>query len=76
MPDTKILQAILDGQTSIRGDIKRVEKKMNEGFESVKQRLDTIGLNVANLEDDTPTVEEFDNLDKRVKRLEKQVALA
>lgn len=73
MSDTKTLQAILDGQSSIREDIKRVEKKVDDGFEKVKGRLDKIGLSVAHLEDDTPTVEEFDNLDKRVKRLEKQV---
>lgn len=81
MSDTKILQAILDGQTSIRADItsirtdvKRVEKKVDGGFEKVNGRLDKIGLSVASLEDDTPTIEEFDNLDKRVKKLEKQVA--
>lgn len=74
MRDTKILQSLVDGQASIREDVKRVEKKMNEGFEGVNQRLDKIGLSVASLEDDTPTVEEFDNLDKRVKKLEKQVA--
>ena len=55
--DSKILQAILDGQTSIRGDIKRMEKKVDDGFEKVNGRLDKIGLNVARLEDDTPTVD-------------------
>lgn len=57
MSDSKILQAILDGQTSIRGDIKRMEKKVDDGFEKVNGRLDKIGLNVARLEDDTPTVD-------------------
>jgi len=68
MSDTKILQAILDGQASIRGDIKRVEKKVEENG----SRIDKLGLQIASLEDDSPTVEEFDNLDRRVKRLEKQ----
>lgn len=40
MSDTKMLQAILDGQASIRGDIKRVEKKVDDGFEKVNARLD------------------------------------
>ena len=73
MSDSNILQAILDGQVSIREDIKRVEKKVDSEFGEVKKRLDNIGLSVANLEDDTPTIEEFDNLDKRVKKLEKQI---
>ncbi len=74
MSDTKILQSILDGQTSIRGDIKGLEKKMNDGFDKVNSRLDKIGLSVAALEDDTPTIEDFNKLEKRVKRLEKQTA--
>ena len=70
MSDSKTLQAILDGQSSIRADIKRVEKKVEENG----ARIDKLGLQIANLEDDSPTIEEFDNLEKRVKRLEKQVA--
>ena len=70
MSDSKTLQAILDGQSSIRADIKRVEKKVDENG----ARIDKLGLQIANLEDDSPTIEEFDNLEKRVKRLEKQVA--
>ncbi len=71
MPDSKILQAILDGQTSIRENIKRVGRKVDDGFEEVKGRLNKIGLSLANLENDTPTIEEFDNLEKRVNKLEK-----
>lgn len=74
MSDTKTLQAILDGQSAVRADIKRVEKKMDDGFDEVNGRLEKIGLSVARLEDDTPTIEEFDNLEKRVKKIEKQVA--
>ena len=73
MSDTKILQSILDGQSSIRGDIIRLEKKVDNGFGEVKKRLDKIGLSVANLEDDTPTIEEFDKPGKRVSKLEHQV---
>ncbi|KKR84843.1 MAG: Cupin 2 conserved barrel domain protein, partial [Candidatus Uhrbacteria bacterium GW2011_GWA2_41_10] len=43
-------KAILDGQVLIRGEIKRVEKKMEEGFEKVNGRLNNIGLSVARLE--------------------------
>ncbi|MEK7188856.1 MAG: hypothetical protein AAB685_03325 [Patescibacteria group bacterium] len=67
MSDTKLLQAILDGQTSIRNDIKEVKVEVKKNGE----RIDKIGLQLANLEDDSPTVDEFDDLEKRVSRLEK-----
>jgi len=72
--DTKILQAILDGQTLIRKDIKEVKEEAKKTEGRLTGRIDKLGLQIANLEDDAPTVGEFDNLDKRVKRLEKQVA--
>lgn len=72
MADNKILQAILDGQVSIREDIKRVERKVEENG----QRIDKLGLQVAHLEDDAPTIEEFDHLEKRVGKLEKHFASA
>ena len=49
-----MLQILIDGQESIKSDIKRLEKKTDEGFEIVNKRLDTIGKSVAFLEDDTP----------------------
>lgn len=67
MSDTKILQSLLEGQSLIRKDIKEVK-------ESLTERIDKLGLQIASLEDDAPTIKEFDNLDKRVRRLEKQVA--
>lgn len=72
MSDTKLLQSILNGQASIREDIKRVEKKVDNGFEKVNTRINKLGLQISGLEDDSPTIEEFDNLEKRVERLEKQ----
>ncbi len=84
MSDTQMLQAILDGQRAIkeelRGNIKRLEEKVHEGFERVDKRLDEVseridklGLQIASLEDDAPTVEEFDALEKRVTKLERQL---
>lgn len=72
MADNKILQAILDGQVTIREDIKRVEKKVEDNG----QRIDKLGLQLANLEDDAPTIAEFDRLEKRVDKLEKHFAPA
>lgn len=80
-----MLQAILDGQRAIKeelkGDIKKVdervgklEKKVDSGFKEVNKRLDNIGKSVTHLEDDTPTYEEFDDLEKRVSKVEKQIA--
>jgi len=69
MSDSRLLQAILDGQSAIRADIKKVEEKVDKNG----SRIDKLGLQLARLEDDAPTVEEFDNLDRRVSKLEKQV---
>ena len=87
MSETKMLKAILDGQRAIKEelkkDIKKVDKKVDKGFRGVNKRidetnkrLDKIGKSVAFLEEDAPTIEEFDNLEKRVSKVEKQVASA
>jgi len=74
--DTKMLQIILDRVNEVRDRQDGLEKKMDEGFDKVHNRLDMIGSSVAYLEDDTPTREEHDKLDKRVVRLEKSTASA
>ena len=76
MADTKILQAILDSQTTMRNKLDGLERKVDEGFKEVNKRLDTIGASVAFLEDDTPTREEHNKLKKRVKRIENKLALS
>lgn len=72
MSDTKILQSILDGQVSIRKDIKEVKVELKKTETRLTTRIDKLGLQIANLEDDSPTIEEFDKLDKRVSKLEHQ----
>ena len=72
MADTKILQALLGGQVQIRDDLKRVEKKVEENG----TRIDKLGMQIASLEDDAPTISEFDGLEKRVEKLEKQFVSA
>lgn len=74
MADNKILQAILDGQVQIREDVKRVEKKVGEVEKNLESRIDKLGFQLANLEDDAPTIEEFDLLEKRVEKIEKRFA--
>ncbi len=50
-----------------------IKQETTEGFKEVNKRLDTIGSSVAYLEDDAPTLEEFDKLKKQVNKLEKQI---
>lgn len=85
MNDTqKMFQAIINGQSSFRqevlskidkldqklngldGKIDRVEKKITD-------RIDKLGKQLAYLDDDTPTKEEYDNLEKRVGVLEQKI---
>jgi len=86
MDDTKkMLQTIINGQSAMKsellGEIQKLDKKFDfkidslrketkEGFEKLTERVDKIGLQVARLEDDTPTRDEFDDVDSRLKKLE------
>jgi hypothetical protein len=81
----KMFRTLVNGQSALKqellGEIKKLNKKfsgkfdslkseMREGFRKVNKRLDAIGKSVDYLEDDAPTVEEFDKLEKRVTKLE------
>lgn len=68
MESTKMLQAILRRVALIdeKIDINIAETKKNG------VRIDKLGKQLAYVEDDSPTVEEFDELEKRVARLEQQ----
>jgi hypothetical protein len=52
----------------IRNDIHKLDGKLTS-------RIDKIGYQVADLEDDSPTRDEHDKLVKRVEKVEKKVAL-
>jgi len=82
--DTKMLQAIINGQKALEERLSEkidkvdkkvgvLEKKIDEGFEKVNRRLDKQGAQLAYLEDDAPTIREFDKLGKRVAKLESVV---
>jgi BMFP domain-containing protein YqiC len=89
MDDTKkMLWAIINGQSATKseliGEIQKVDKKLSldigslrketkEGFKKLTVRVDKIGLQVARLEDDTPTREEHDKLEERVGKLEQKI---
>ena len=84
-----MLRAIINGQSAMKEELLRKMNKLDEkltyridgletkidiGFENVNKRLDSIGSSVAYLEDDTPTREEHDNLERRVSKIEKKLA--
>ncbi|KKQ97752.1 MAG: hypothetical protein UT24_C0012G0063 [Candidatus Woesebacteria bacterium GW2011_GWB1_39_12] len=86
----KMFRVIVNGQSAIKqellSEIKKVDKslsgridslttEMKEGFKKVNKHLDMIGKSVAFLEDDTPTWEEHDELEKRVTKVEKKLQI-
>lgn len=79
MSDTKMLQMVLDKVSSVDKKVdkgfKQVNKKIDRLDNKLTGRIDKLGTQLANLEDDSPTVEEFDNLGKRVGKLEKQASI-
>lgn len=76
MSDTKLIQAVLDKITKLDEKIEKGFKGVNKRFDKLDKRIDKIGLGLAQLADDTPTIEEFDELEKRVGKLEKSTASA
>lgn len=76
MADTKLLQAILDKISSLELKVDRGFKELRERFNKTDDRIDKLGLQIANLEDDAPTNEEFEHLTKRVEKLERVTASA
>ena len=80
----KMIRTVINGQSALKQELVKEIKKTNEkvgllrndikdGFRKVNKRLDVIGKSVAFLEDDTPTLEEHDKLEKRVTRVEKKL---
>ena len=92
MDDTKkMLRVIINGQSVMKsellGEINKLRKETNKGFEEVDKkmttleknltnRIDRLGKSIAYLEDDTPTREEYDSLEKRVSKVEHKIASA
>lgn len=92
MNDTqKMLQVIINGQSTLKQEllskIDKVEKKLEgriDGLDvkldkvekNLTERIDKLGKQLAYLEDDTPTREEFNNLEKRVDNIEQKASSA
>lgn len=58
---------------SLENKVDNLQTEMKQEFKQLTARVDKIGSQVARLEDDAPTVDEFDDLVKRVKKLESQI---
>lgn len=74
MSDVKMLQMILDRIISLEKKVGDGNKELKEEILKNRERIDRLGMDLAALSDDAPTVEEFDELDKRVCKLEKKFA--
>ena len=70
MSDKKILQAILDKVMSVDSKVDSLGKELKDTEKRLTNRIDKLGLELAELSDDAPTVEELDTLEKRVTKLE------
>lgn len=68
-----MLQTIIQNQSSFRKEVfekfEAVEKRFEDLEESLTARIDKVGKQLAYLEDDAPTKEEFENLEKKVDKL-------
>lgn len=80
----KMLRMIINGQSRFRQEIlikfdkieqkiEKLDKKIDSVEKRLTDRIDTIGKQLAYLEDDTPTREEFDNLAKKVDQIDQKV---
>jgi tetrahydromethanopterin S-methyltransferase subunit G len=92
MDDTqKMLKIIINGQSTFRQEVlskldkvdkkvdklgERLENKIDGIDKNLTGRLDKIGKQLAYLEDDTPTREEYDVQEKRVDKIEQTIAPA
>ena len=73
-----MLQAVLDGQVRLSKKVdvgfKKVNKRIGKVETNLTKRIDTLGAQLAYLDDDTPTRKEHDKLEKRVIVTEHQIA--
>ncbi len=84
-----MLKAIINGQSAMKEElikkidnveknlstrIDKLENKVDTGFEKVNKRIDNLGKQLAYLEDDTPTREEFDKLSGKVEKIQIKIA--
>ena len=82
-----ILDKVSTLDRKVDDGFKKVDQRFDKTEKRLTKRIDKLGLQIASLEDDlpaiaalqrwpagAPTIEEFDNLEKRVTKLEKHPA--
>jgi hypothetical protein len=81
MSDKNMLQAIIDGQSAIKEELKKDINKVGKNLLRIEGKvdkngksIDKLGLDLAEISDDAPTREEHEKVEERVDKLEKQVA--
>lgn len=64
----------MDKVKSMDNKVDEVKQELEKTETRLTSRIDKLGLQIANFEDDAPTIGEFDKLEKRVSKLENQIA--
>ena len=59
---------------SLEGKVDALDKKIDQVEQRLTARIDKLGLQIARLEDDAPTIEEHNELEKRVTKIEQKIA--
>lgn len=68
MADNRILQTILDTVLAVRSEVAEVKENVKDNGD----KLTRLSESLRYLENDTPTIKEFNRLERRVSKLEKQ----
>jgi len=69
-----MLQMVLDKVTLIDKKVDGGFKEVSKRFDETDKRINKLGIQLAELEDDAPTMEEHEDLERRVKKVEHQIA--
>lgn len=59
---------------SLDEKVNKLDKKVDNVEKNLTKRIDKLGLQIARLEDDAPTRDEFDGLEERVVQVEQKLA--
>lgn len=84
MTNDQLFKALVSSQSTMKSEllarinkldvrVDKLENKMDKGFEDIKWRLDTLGKQLNELDEDAPTNQEFRKLENRVEKIENQV---
>ena len=86
MDDTKkMLRVIINGQSAMKSELltkidglgKKVDNldvEVEKANRNLTKRIDKLGKQLAYLEDDAPTIDEFEKLEAKVDRIDRMVA--